>query len=87
MAQEKKPEKKEFKLGRIWVTVWKNRTEKGEIWFNTEIVRRYKDDEKWQSSTKFGRDDLPIVAKAADMAYAWIWEQEVNAPEKEAEEE
>ena len=26
----------------------------------------------------FGRDDLPLLAKVADMAYAWIWEQEAT---------
>jgi hypothetical protein len=85
MAQKKEPAKK-FRLGRIKVAIWPNSTKNGEVWFNVEIVRSYKDGDEWQESTKFGRDDLPIVAKAADMAYAWIWEQEVKAPADETEE-
>ncbi len=83
----KKEPAKKFRLGRIKVAIWENQTKKGEVWFNIEITRSYKEGDEWQESTKFGRDDLPIVAKAADMAYAWIWEQDGKAPEVEAEEE
>jgi len=86
MAQKKEPAKK-FRLGRIKVTIWPNSAKNGEVWFNVEIVRSYKDGDEWQESTKFGRDDLPVVAKAADMAYAWIWEQAVPASSNGAEEE
>lgn len=69
-----------FRLGRIKVAIWANRTKQGEVWFNVEIVRSYLEGDEWQESTKFGRDDLPIVAKAADMAYAWIWAPERSVP-------
>ncbi len=29
----------------------------------------------WQDSTSFGRDDLPLVAKVADMAHTWIFQK------------
>jgi hypothetical protein len=85
MAQKKEPAKK-FRLGRIKVAIWSNQAKGGEVWFNIEITRSYKDGDEWQESTKFGRDDLPVVAKAADMAYAWIWEQDVPASSNGAEE-
>lgn len=85
MAQKQEPAKR-IRIGRIRVAIWANQTKKNEVWFNVEITRRYKDGDEWQSSTKFGRDDLPIVAKAADMAFAWIWEQDVSASSDEAEE-
>jgi hypothetical protein len=75
MAQKKEPTHR-FRLGRIKVAIWANQSKKGEAWFNVEIVRSYLEGDAWQESTKFGRDDLPIVAKAADMAYAWIWAQQ-----------
>ena len=78
MAQKKEPIHK-FKLARIKVAIWANSSKTGETWFNVEIVRAYLDGDEWQDSTKFGRDDLPLVAKAADMAYAWIWETVCNA--------
>ncbi len=34
------------------------------------------DGDEWKVTSSFRRDDLPIVSKAADMAYARIWEQE-----------
>ena len=79
MAQKKEPAHS-FRLGRIKVAIWKNQSKKGGTWFNVEIVRSYMEGDVWQDSTSFGRDDLPIVAKAADMAYAWIWSQECSVP-------
>jgi len=35
----------------------------------------YKDGEEWKQSDSFGRDDLPLVAKVADMAHTWIHER------------
>lgn len=74
MAQKREPVHK-FRLGRIKVAIWSNLNKKGETWFNVEIVRLFMENEQWQETTNFGRDDLPIVAKAADMAYAWICSQ------------
>ena len=75
MAQKKEPVHK-FRMGRIRVSIWANQTRKGEVWFNVEMVRRWLNGTVWQDSNKFGRDDLPMVAKAADKAFAWIWDQE-----------
>ena len=66
----------EIRLGRIRATIWANPAEgRGEN-FTTMISRLYKDGELWKDSSVFYRDDLPIVAKVVDMAYAWIWSQE-----------
>jgi len=43
-------------------------------------TRTNKENGKWQDTPTFRRDDLPIVAKVVDMAYAWIWGQETPAP-------
>ena len=74
MATPTKPAA-EYRLGRIKTTIWANHTAAGEVWFNVQVVRLYLEGNQWQESTSFGRDDLPIVAKAADMAFAWIWSQ------------
>jgi hypothetical protein len=50
------------------------------------LSRLYKPEgEDWQDSTSFGRDDLPLVAKVADMAHTWIFQttQEQNGCSKE----
>jgi hypothetical protein len=37
--------------------------------------RLHKDGETWKRSDSFGRDDLLLVAKVADQAHSWIFEQ------------
>ena len=63
----------EIRLGRIRVTIWANSTDDSDIWFNATVSRLYRDENTWKDSTAFRRDDLPVLAKALDMAYAWIW--------------
>jgi hypothetical protein len=84
MARKKEPAQK-FRLGHISSTVWDNTTGNGDVWFNVEVTRSYKDGDAWKDASTFRRDDLPIVALAAIMAYDWIWRQTVPAkPESEA---
>ncbi len=85
MAQKQKPVH-EIRLGRIRVTIWANQSNGEGVWFNTTIIRHYKDGEQWKETATFRREDLPIVAKAADMAYDWIWKQEVPAQPDESNE-
>lgn len=74
MNQRMKPAH-EFRMGRIKATIWANQTKEGEVWCSVEVVRLYSEGDKWHESTSFGRDDLPLVSKAAEMAFAWIWSQ------------
>jgi len=72
----------EIRLGRVRTTLWKNRSEDGKTWFNVTVSRSYNDGGVWKDTNSFRRDDLPVVAKAMDMAYAWIWDQrEASSPE------
>jgi hypothetical protein len=64
----------EIRLGRIKATIWENQTESG-IRHNVTLSRIYKEGEEWKQSTSFGRDDLPLVAKVADLVHTWIYEQ------------
>lgn len=77
-AQKVRPAN-EFRLGRIKTTIWANSTTTGELWFNVEIVRLYLEGDQWHESRSFGRDDLPLVSKAAEMAFAWIWSESRQA--------
>ncbi len=63
----------EIRLGRIKAAIWSNETESG-IRHNVTIARLYKDGDQWKDSTSFGRDDLPLIAKVADMAHTWVYE-------------
>lgn len=84
MAQKNGPAKT-FLLGRIKAKIWVNRSQEYGAWFNTEIVRLYEKEGETKESTQFGRNDLPLVSKAADLAFAWILEQEVPAQNEASE--
>lgn len=64
----------EVRLGSIKAAVWKNNTETGAR-YNATFSRLYKDGGKWESTDSFGRDDLLLLAKVADVAHSWICEQ------------
>ncbi len=64
----------ECRLGRVVATIWANQSDAG-VRHNTVITRLYKDGDNWKRSSSFGRDDLPLVAKVADLAQIWIYQQ------------
>ena len=73
-----------IQLGRIRAAIWENRADNGETWFNVTVTRTYNDGDQLKDTATFRRDDLPIVAKVADMAYAWIWERNSSASRAKA---
>lgn len=70
----------EIRIGRIKAVIWANETAAG-IRHNVQLQRIYRPEgsEEWQTSDSFGRDDLLVVAKVADMAHSWIYEQRQSA--------
>ena len=84
MAQKKDEPVKKFPLGNITAAIWANKTKDGRVWFNVTVTRSYKDGDKWENISSFRRDELPVASLALDMAYAWIWGQEVPADPDEA---
>lgn len=64
----------EVKFGRVKAVIWANETQNGTR-HNVTFQRVYKDGEEWRTSDSFGRDDLPLIQKAADMAHTWIFQQ------------
>ncbi len=75
----------EIRMGRIKAAIWENATQNGPR-HNVTLVRIYKDGNQWKTSDSFGRDDLPLVTKVADLAHTWIYElgQDVNSQERVA---
>jgi len=73
MKMSNQPEK-ELRLGCVKATIWANETKVG-IRHNVQLSRIYKDGEQWATTESFGRDDLPLVAKVADLAHMWILTQ------------
>lgn len=64
----------EIRLGSIKAAIWENQTTNGTR-HNVTLTRLYRDEEGWKRTESFGRDDLPVVAKVADLAHTWIFEQ------------
>ncbi len=63
----------EIRLGRIKAAIWQNESEHG-IRYSVSIARLYRSEDRWHSTSSFGRDDLPLVAKVADLAHTWVYE-------------
>ena len=73
----------EIKLGRIRATIWANDSEDKGLWFSVSVARSYKVAATWKESTSFNRDDLPIVVKALELAYGWIWRKQLRLQQAE----
>lgn len=68
-----KPPVHTIRFGLIKASIWQNQTRSGER-HSVTIVRLYKNGETWVESSRFGRDDLPVVAKVSDLAHTWIYQ-------------
>jgi hypothetical protein len=76
---------KVIRIKNIRANIWANRLEGGSILYNTTIDRLWKEADEtdgsgrvvkegqWQHSESFGKDDLLLVAKIADLAHTWIY--------------
>jgi hypothetical protein len=84
MAQRKPAH--HIRLGRIRAAIWQNENGEDRSWFNVTVTRTYNDDNEWKDTHSFRRDDLPVVAKVLDMAYAWIWDRQAAPSSDEADE-
>ena len=63
----------EVRLGGIKAAIWQNQTEAG-LRYNVTFERLYHQEGEWRSTTSFGRDDLLLLRKVADLAHSWIIE-------------
>jgi hypothetical protein len=45
--------------------------------FSVTFERLYREEGVWKSSSNFGRDDLLVLAKVADLAHTWTAEAEL----------
>jgi len=63
-----------IRFGLIKATVYEKKTPQG-VRHNVSVCRLYRNGDQWVESKVFGRDDLPLVAKAVDEAHTWIFTQ------------
>ena len=65
----------EVRLGAIKAAIWQNNTDSG-VRYNVTFERLYNQEGEWRSTNSFGRDDLLLLGKVADLAHSWIIEPE-----------
>ena len=73
----------EVRLGRIKAVIWANAGEDGERWYTVQLVRLYREADRWQSTHSFRRDDLLLVAKVADLAHSKVCELAAANPARD----
>jgi hypothetical protein len=69
----------EIRLGSVKAAILRNEHENG-VRYNTTFSRLYRDEQSWKSSDSFGRDDLLVLGKVADLAHPWIFAQSQTQP-------
>ena len=74
----------EVRVGSVKAAIWENPTENG-VRHNVSFERLYKSDDEWKQTQSFGRDDLLVLAKVADQAHTWIFENAKAETDEAAE--
>ncbi len=64
----------EIRLGLIKASVWQRRSRSGHQ-FSVSVVRLYRNGDEWKQSSRFGRDDLPVVRLVLDQAHSWLFQR------------
>jgi len=69
----------EIRLGHVKAVIWANNSgTEGRIRHAVSIQPVYRDGDTWATSDSFGRDDLPLLSKVADLAHTWIFIETQN---------
>lgn len=64
----------EIRFGLVKVRIWRKKTRDG-IRHSVAVTRLFRNGDCWKESTRFGRDDIPVVRHALDAAHTWIYQQ------------
>lgn len=64
----------ELRRGLIKVRVCRKKTRSG-LRHSVTVVRLFRNGDVWKESSRFGRDDIPLVRLLLDEAHSWILRQ------------
>jgi hypothetical protein len=67
----------EVRRGLIVVRIWQKRTRQG-LRHTVTVTRLYRNGDLWKQSSRFGRDDIPLIRLLLDEAYTWIFRQSLR---------
>lgn len=62
----------EIRRGLITARIRRKNTRHG-VRHSVSVFRLYRDGDLWKQSTRFGRDDLPLLRYVIDLAHTWIF--------------
>lgn len=63
----------EIRKGLVRVRIWRKRTRDG-LRHTVAVTRLFRNGDIWKESTRFGRDDIPLMRMALDEAHTWIYQ-------------
>ena len=61
-----------IRFSRVKATIWMNTTEDGQARYSVVFSRIYREGDQWKSKHSFGRNDLLLLAKVADLAHTRV---------------
>lgn len=64
----------EIRRGLVVVRVWRKHT-RNRVRHTITALRLFRNGDVWKESTRFGRNDIPVLRLALDAAHLWIFEQ------------
>ena len=74
MSDNKKPAAR-INLHPVSAAIWRNKNQKGDVFYSVTFERSYKDDDgTWQSSSSFSLSELLLLSKVADQAHSKVYE-------------
>ena len=62
----------EVRRGLIRARIWQKRTRSGAR-HTLAVTRLFRNGDTWKESTRFGRDDIPLLRLVLDEAHTWIY--------------
>ena len=65
----------EIRRGLIIVRICRKRTRDG-IRHTISVKRLFRNGDSWKESSRFGRDDIPLMRLVLDEAHTWIYRQQ-----------
>ena len=69
-----KPPIHEIRRGLIKVRIWRKRT-RDRLRHTITATRLFRNGDLWKESSRFGRNDIPLLRLALDEAHTWILRQ------------
>ena len=64
----------EIRRGLIKVRIWRKRT-RDRLRHTITVTRLFRNGDLWKESSRFGRDDIPLLRIVLDAAHSWIFRQ------------